>query len=95
MAPWNGPNYVKEREVEHPEDGEDDAVALVARDHGDEREQSAAEADEVHAGLHVEPDARQQSQQRRLTSDEVTKRLRLFVSIHTTSRRSTTGNPGR
>jgi len=50
---------VKEREIEHPEDGEDDAVALVSRHHGNKRQQYSAETEEVHAGLNVEPDARQ------------------------------------
>jgi len=68
---------VKEREVEHPEDAENDRVALISGHHGNERQQSSAETHEVHAGLSVEADRRQQAQQRRLTHQQVVERPRL------------------
>ena len=52
-------HHLEQREVEHPEHGEHDAVALVSRHHGNEGQQGASETEEVHAGLDVEANSRQ------------------------------------
>ena len=74
-------HYVKERQIEHPEDGEYDSVPLISGNHGNERQQGSAETEEVHAGLDVEADAWQQTKKRRLTSNEIMKRLRVYTAV--------------
>ena len=67
--------HLEHGKVEGPDDGEYDAVPLVARNDGNERQDGASEAQEVHAGLDVQTDLRKESQKSRLICDKILKRL--------------------